>query len=103
MSLGRTARYYKYGTTVPGESKPANAKRARKVKANTDTNVNSKEAQKKKRRESARKRYKAGGKAVGKDYDHATDSFVNPRTNRGRAGEGGRKKVKNKNKGPKKK
>lgn len=102
MALGRTARYYKYGTTVPGKSKPANAKRAKKVKASTDTKVNSKEAQKKKRRESARKRYKAGGKASGKDYDHATNSFVSPKVNRGRAGEGGRKRVKNKNKGPKK-
>lgn len=39
---------------------------------------------------------KAGKNIEGKDYDHATNSFTSQRANRGRAGEGGRKKIKKK-------
>jgi hypothetical protein len=70
---------------------------ARKKKAATDKEVNSRPEQKKKRAESGRKRYaaKKSGKDVSrKDYDHATDRFVDSSTNRGRKGEGGRKKKK---------
>jgi hypothetical protein len=102
MALGRTARYYKYGSTVPGKSNPGRAKKARKVKSKKDKEINSRPEQKAKRAELGRKRYKKGG-IKGKDYDHAVGKFVDPKVNRGRAGEGGRKKVKNKNKGPKKK
>ena len=35
---------------------------------------------------------KAGKNIKGKDYDHATKSWVSSKENRGRAGEGGRKK-----------
>ena len=41
-----------------------------------------------KRREAKRN----GQNVKGKDYDHATDSFVDSSVNRGRKGEGGRKK-----------
>lgn len=104
MALGRTARYYKYGTTVKGKSKPANAKRAKKVKRAKDKEVHSTSAYKKKKSEASKKRYQAKkkGKSVkGKDYDHAVNKFVKTSKNRGRAGEGGRKRVRNKNKGPK--
>lgn len=37
---------------------------------------------------------KAGRKVKGKDYDHAVKRFVSQKTNRGRAGEGGRRKRK---------
>ena len=49
--LGRTARYYKYGSTVPGKGSPANAARARKVKDKKSTEVNSTPEQMAKRRE----------------------------------------------------
>jgi hypothetical protein len=70
---------------------------ARKKKAATDKKINAKPAQVKKRVESnaARRKAKASGKDIkGKDYDHAVKKFVKTSTNRGRAGEGGRKKVK---------
>ena len=81
--LSDTAKYYR--------DNPA----ARRRKAKTDKSINSRDSQKKKRAESGRKRYaaqKAGKDVRGKDYDHATDSFVSSKTNRGRKGEGGRKK-----------
>lgn len=56
---------------------------------------NARPEQKKKRRESGRKRYaakKAGKSLEGKDYDHATGKFVSYKTNRGRSTEGGRRK-----------
>jgi hypothetical protein len=104
MALGRTARYYKYGTTIKGKSKPGNAKRAKKVKSAKDKEVHSTPSYKKKKSESAKKRYQAkkkGNSTKGKDYDHAVGKFVKSSKNRGRKGEGGRKRVKNKNKGPK--
>ena len=70
---------------------------ARKKKASTDKKINARPAQKKKRSESGSKRAaakKAGRNITGKDYDHATNRFVKSSTNRGRAGEGGRKKKK---------
>ena len=69
--------------------------KARKKKAATDKKINARPSQVKKRVEANRKRRKAkaAGKDVrGKDYDHATNRFVKSSTNRGRAGEGGRKK-----------
>jgi hypothetical protein len=72
---------------------------ARKKKAATDKKINAKPAQVKKRVESnaARRKAKAKGTNVkGKDYDHAVKKFVKTSTNRGRAGEGGRKKTKKK-------
>ena len=71
-----------------------NAK-ARKKKAATDKKINARPAQKKKRAEAnakVRARKKAGKSTKGLDYDHATDKFVKTATNRGRKGEGGRKK-----------
>ena|SRR5690554_4448253 len=71
--LGRTARYYKYGTTVAGKSKPANAKRARKVKDATSTKVSARPDQKAKRRELEKRRRemkKRGRKLDGKDLAH---------------------------------
>jgi hypothetical protein len=68
---------------------------ARKKKAATDTKINARPEQKKKRAEAnakVRDRKKSGKSTAGKDYDHATNRFVKTATNRGRAGEGGRKK-----------
>jgi hypothetical protein len=72
-----------------------NAK-ARKKKASTDKKINARPSQVKKRVQAnkARRKAKASGKNVsGKDYDHATKRFVKTSTNRGRRGEGGRKKT----------
>ena len=68
---------------------------ARKKKAATDKKINARPEQVKKRVESngARRKAKAAGKNItGRDYDHAVGRFVDTKTNRGRAGEGGRKK-----------
>ncbi len=68
---------------------------ARKKKAKTDKKINARPEQIKKRVEAnkARRKAKANGKNVsGKDYDHAVGGFVKTSTNRGRKGEGGRKK-----------
>ena len=67
---------------------------ARKKKAVTDTKINERPEQIKKRTESNQKR--ADAKKTGKniksmDYDHSVNKFVPVATNRGRAGEGGRK------------
>lgn len=75
---------------------------ARKRKYRTDKKINARPEQKKKRVEAnrARRRAKRKGQNVkGKDYDHATKRFVSSKTNRGRKGEGGRKKGRNPNKG----
>ena len=84
---------------MPAKSKSAKyyAKNpaARKKKAATDKKINSRPSQIKKRVEAnkARRKAKASGKNIkGKDYDHAVGKFVKSSTNRGRAGEGGRKK-----------
>jgi len=81
--LSKSAKYYRDNPS------------ARKKKAATDKKVNARTSQKRKRRESGKKRYdaKKSGKSIkNKDYDHATNRFVKSSTNRGRAGEGGRKK-----------
>jgi hypothetical protein len=81
--MGKSTEYYR------------NNAAARKKKAATDKKVNSRPEQVKKRVESnaARRKAKAAGKNIkGKDYDHAVGKFVKTKTNRGRAGEGGRKK-----------
>lgn len=70
---------------------------ARKKKAATDKKINARPEQKKKRADCNRKRAqakKAGKNVKGKDYDHAVGRFVKTSTNRGRKGEGGRKKKK---------
>jgi len=81
--MGKSTEYYR------------NNAAARKKKAATDKKINSRPEQVKKRVESnaARRKAKAAGKNIkGKDYDHAVGKFVKTKTNRGRAGEGGRKK-----------
>ena len=74
-------------------------KRARAKKAATDKKVNARPEQRKKRSESnkARRTAKKKGQNIkGKDYDHAKGRFVKSSTNRGRAGEGGRKRKRRK-------
>ena len=69
--------------------------KARAYKARMDKIINSRPEQIKKRVEANRKRSEAkkNGKNVnGKDYDHAVNAFVATSVNRGRNGEGGRKK-----------
>ncbi|NRA77253.1 MAG: hypothetical protein HRU18_03510 [Pseudoalteromonas sp.] len=81
--MGKSTEYYR-----------KNAK-ARRKKAATDKKINARPSQVKKRVEAnrARRKAKAAGKNVkGKDYDHAVKRFVKSSTNRGRKGEGGRKK-----------
>ena len=83
MALSRSAKYYRRN------------KKAREKKAAYDIELNKRPEQTKKRVEAnrARRKAKAAGKDVrGKDWDHATRRFVSTKTNRGRAGEGGRKK-----------
>lgn len=68
---------------------------ARKKKAAADKKINARPKQKAKRRELGKKNYAADKKGVdrkGKDYDHAVKKYVKASTNRGRSGEGGRKK-----------
>lgn len=68
---------------------------ARRKKAATDKKINARPDQKKKRADCNRKRRaakKAGKNVKGKDYDHAVGRFVKTKTNRGRRGEGGRRK-----------
>ena len=71
--------------------------KARKKKAATDKKINSRPSQIKKRVESNRavRKAKAAGRSTkGKDYDHAVGRFVKTSTNRGRKGEGGRRRKK---------
>jgi len=84
---------------MPAKSKSAKyyAKNpaARKKKAATDKKINSRPNQIKKRVEAnraVRKAKAAGRNTKGKDFDHAVGKFVKTATNRGRKGEGGRKK-----------
>lgn len=67
---------------------------ARKKKQAYDAAHNRKPSAVKKRVEANRANRKAGtyGNGDGKDYDHAVKRMVSASTNRGRAGEGGRKK-----------
>ena len=87
MALSKSAQYYR-----------KNRKAAAKKKA-YDKKLNAKPEQVKKRVESnrARRKAKKSGKNVsGMDYDHAVGRFVKRKTNRGRKGEGGRKRGKRK-------
>lgn len=68
---------------------------ARAVKRRYDKKLNSKPGQIKKRSESNKARREAAkkGKNIkGKEFDHAVNAFVSRKRNRGRAGEGGRKR-----------
>ena len=79
----KSARYY------------ANNPKARKKKAATDKKINARPEQKKKRAEANKARASAKKRGVdvsGKDYDHYSKGFVKSSVNRGRKGEGGRKK-----------
>lgn len=83
MALSKSARYYR-----------KNRKSAAKKKA-YDAKLNKRPEQVKKRVEAnrARRKAKAAGKNVnGMDYDHAKGKFVPTKENRGRKGEGGRKR-----------
>jgi len=84
---------------MPAKSKSAKYyrgnKKARDKKKKYDAKLNSSKEQTKKRVEAnaARRKAKAAGKNIrGRDYDHATNRFVKSSVNRGRKGEGGRKK-----------
>lgn len=79
MALGKSALYYKRN--------PEAAKR----KAAYDKKLNARSGQKAKRAELGRIRTRDKDKCIeGKDYDHATGTYVSPKTNRGRKGEGNR-------------
>jgi len=81
--MGKSTEYYRKNAS------------ARKKKAATDKKINARPKQIKKRVEAnaARRKAKAAGKNIkGKDYDHAVGKFVKSSKNRGRAGEGGRKR-----------
>ena len=84
-----------YSKLSPGAKSLRNNPKARKAKAKNDAKNNSKSSQVQKRTESdkARRDAKKSGKNIkGKDYDHATNSFTSSERNRGRSGEGNRKK-----------
>jgi len=73
--LSKTAKYYR------------NNPEARKKKAKTDTKINSRPEQRRKRRELEKKRQEARRKGVDtskSDYDHAVGRRVAVSTNRGR-------------------
>jgi len=83
--MGRSTEYYRKNPD------------ARKRKYKTDKKINARPEQKAKRRELGRKNYKTDktkGKSYrkGKDYDHATKRYVSSSVNRGRRGEGARKR-----------
>lgn len=83
MAISKSAKYYRKN------------KKARDKKKAYDTELNKRPEQVKKRVEAnrARRKAKKNGKNVkGMDYDHAVKKFVKTKTNRGRKGEGGRKK-----------
>ena len=82
---GRTMKYYK----------SAKGKASYKKKLKQDVKRSTSKQGLKKRAELKRIRNKAkkqGKDIVNKDYDHKTKRFVKPSTNRGRTGEGARKK-----------
>ena len=83
--MKRTMKYYK----------SAKGKKSYKKKLKEDVKRSTSKAGLKKRAELKRIRNKAkadGKDIVNKDYDHKTKRFVKPSTNRGRTGEGARKK-----------
>lgn len=82
---GKTATYYHTHPEAYAKKKKKDAEDG-KSSVRTTKRVEANQ----KRREAKRN----GQDVRGKDYDHATDSFVDSSVNRGRKGEGGRKKVK---------
>lgn len=95
--LGRTARYYRTGSTVKGKSNPSRAKAATKKKDATSKSVNARPEQRAKRSELTTRNRKADARGVnrnGKDWDHAVGRYVSSSKNRGRTGEGARRKKK---------
>jgi len=83
--MKKTMKYYK----------SAKGKKSYKKKLKEDVKRSTSKAGLKKRAELKRIRNKAkadGKDIVNKDYDHATKRFVDPSKNRGRTGEGARKK-----------
>ena len=83
--MKKTMKYYK----------SAKGKASYKKKLKQDVKRSTSKAGLKKRAELKRIRNKAksdGKDIVNKDYDHATKKFVKPSVNRGRTGEGARKK-----------
>jgi hypothetical protein len=76
--MKRTARYYKYGSTVPGKSNPSAAARAKRKKAATDEEVHSRPDVRKRKVESARARRAAKRRGVnveGKDMAHTANGI----------------------------
>lgn len=74
--LSKSAKYYRDNP------------QARKRKAETDKQINSRAEQKKKRRESGKARTEAkrkGKNIKGKDYDHKQGKFISSKKNRGQA------------------
>lgn len=94
MALKRTARFYRKN------------KASYKKKLEKDKKYNARPKNKAKRAELGRKRYKdkkSGKNIKGKDYDHATNSYVSPSKNRGRtSGTPGDKRARGKNRRKKK-
>lgn len=83
MALSKSALYFRKN------------KKARDKKKAYDTKLNQRPEQRKKRSELVTKNREADKRGVnrkGKDYDHAVGKYVSVKTNRGRTGEGGRKK-----------
>jgi len=83
--MKKTMKYYK----------SAKGKKSYKKKLKQDVKRSTSKAGLKKRAELKRIRNKAkadGKDIVNKDYDHKTKKFVKPSVNRGRTGEGARKK-----------
>ena len=81
--MGRRTTYYR------------NNAGARKKKAATDKKINARPEQRAKRSALVKKNREADKRGVnrkGRDYDHATKRYVSVKANRGRSGEGARKK-----------
>lgn len=81
--LSRSAKWYR------------DNKEGREKKKKTDSAINRRKSQRSKRSELVKKNREADKKGVnrkGKDYDHKVGGYVKSSTNRGRKGEGGRKK-----------
>jgi hypothetical protein len=87
MAEGRTARYYRTGSTVKGKGNAKKASAARKKKADYDKKFNARPEQKAKRRELAKARRKRGIMGKGGDDLHHTKSGhlvkMSPSKNRG--------------------
>ena len=80
---GKTATYYKNNPKSYAKKKKKDAEDG-KSKVRTRKRVEANRARRAAKRQ--------GQDVAGKDYDHATDRFVDSSVNRGRKGEGGRKK-----------